>query len=585
MAAVADIPFVGGSYEAPMTLQDAQRLINWYVEISQNENSKKPYALLGCPGLNPIASTAAGQVRGCWVLPGNTQALVVSGANVYLMAITAPATQTSIAQFSVTLLGTLLTTYGPVVIRDNGPLTNGYGGYAVLVDGTYMYYYRIGGAGTYTFTGGVANGSSTMSLSGTLPPGLLMSPGATLSTTDSLIPANTYISSISYSTPSIQMSVPATGTNVSDTVVLTIPAFGKLTDPGIPANPSRLAFIEGWILVNQDGSRQFQTNGPVPYTIMWPGSFFALKDSSSDNLVTLHENNRESWLIGERSSEVWVNQGGTNFAFARVPGVGPQIGCAAKHSITRAGDKLVWLGRNEQGENIVVVQSGYSWERVSSHGVDHAIASYPQVSDAIAFAYEEEGHLFYVLTFPTADATWVLDMTVLAKAGPGMAWHQRASWTTSTGQYHRFRGNCFMNFGDVRIVGDYQTGQLHQMSRSIYTDAGNVLRCVRRTPHVWNVDKRSRLFFSQVQVEFTPGVGLQTGQGFNPQAMMRWSDDGGFTWSNEKWTGIGLAGITKNRAIWRMLGSARDRVWEVSFSDPVARDIIGATLMAEAEEE
>jgi len=323
----------------------------------------------------------------------------------------------------------------------------------------------------------------------------------------------------------------------------------------------------------------------VPYTIMFPGSFYALKDSSSDNLITLQENNREAWLIGERSSEVWVNQGGTNFAFARIPGVGPQIGCAAQHSITRAGQSLIWLGRNEQGENFVVMQEGYGWKRVSTHGVEHAISGYPQVSDAIGFAYEEEGHLFYVLTFPTADATWCLDLTTMLAAGPGVAWHQRAAWDSVAGQYHRFRGNCFMNFADVRMVGDYSSGQIHQMSRSIYTDAGNVLRCARRTPHVWNVDKRSRLFFSQVQVEFTPGVGLQTGQGSNPLAMLRWSDDGGFTWSSEHWIGIGLAGITKNRAIWRLLGSARDRVWELCYSDPTARDIIGATLIAEAEEE
>jgi hypothetical protein len=107
---------------------------------------------------------------------------------------------------------------------------------------------------------------------------------------------------------------------------------------------------------------------------------------------------------------------------------------------------------------------------------------------------------------------------------------------------------------------------------------------VRRTPHIWQKENRGRLSFSQLQIEFTPGVGLQTGQGTDPQCMLRWSDDGGFTWSTEQWTSIGKVGATKNRAIWYLLGSSevRDRVWEASFTDPVPRDIIGATAFVEA---
>jgi hypothetical protein len=586
--AAADFSFVGPAYEAPMLLQDAQRLINWYLEISGSRASKMPMALLGCPGLNPFATLlSSSPVRGAWVLPGGTQCLWVSGSQLWLMTMTVPATQTSIAQVSVVQVGTLLTNNGPVCIRDNGvavTTTSGVaGGYALIVDGQYAYYYRIAGAGTFQFTGGVTSGSTTISLPGTLPVGLLMSTVATLSDSGN-IPANTYISSINYSTPNITMSAAATGTNASETITLTIPAFGQLTDPGLPAAPSRLAFIEGWLLVNNDGTRTFQTNGPVTYTLTFPASFNALKDSSTDNLVTIYEHNREAWLIGEKTSEVWYQQGGQNFAFARIPGVGPQIGCAAKHSISRIGPSLIWLAKNEQGENMVVITAQYGWERISNHAVEHAISGYPLVSDAIGYAYEEEGHLFYVLTFPTADVTWCWDMTASRKYGDPV-WHQRLSYDQTLGQYHRHRSNCYVDFQNLRLVGDYQTGQVHQMSRKFYTDAGNPLRCQRRTPHIWSREDRKRVFQSRLQIEFTPGVGLQTGQGSNPQMMLRWSDDGGFTWSNEHWASIGQAGQTKNRCTWNRLGQAWDRVYEGNFSDPVPRDIIGATLFGEGEEE
>lgn len=569
----SDFGFVNGFDEAVMTLQNAQRLINFYVERDADPHAKEQLALLGCPGLNPVASSIAGQVRGAWVLPGSQQALFVTGNILYLMTIAVPATQTSIPQYTVKQVGTLLTNSGPVCIRDNGVQFGGLGGYALIVDGPFGYYYLLSGVPQTVVFGAATNASSpTLVLPGILPNGLLIASTPTLSDSASAIPAGTKIVSIDVNGLNIVMTNNATATVPSDSVNLTIPVFGQITDPGF-LGADRILFIEGWLMLNEPGTRTFYTTGPAPYSMIFPGSFFALKDSSTDNLITLIENNREAWLIGERTSEVWFNSGGTNFAFSRIPGVGPQIGCAAKNSIARCGQQLAWLGRNEQGQNIVVVSSQYTWARISTHAIDHEIAQYPVVSDAVGYGYEEDGHLFYMLTFPTADVTWCFDFT-------SQFWHQRASYDPVAGVFHRHRSNCFMDFGDVRLVGDYQTGQIHQMSRSFYTDAGNPLRCVRRTPHLWLKETRKRMFFSSLQVEFTPGVGLQFGQGQTPQVMMRYSNDGGFTWSNEYWVSIGKVGATKNRAKWNRLSWARDRVWEINFTDPVARDIIGATVFA-----
>ncbi len=580
-----DFGFCGGSYEASLLLQDAQRLINWMVEIDPSIDPKEPIGLLGTPGLNPIINTITGPVRGAWVLPGNLTCLFVVAANVYLATVTVAATQTSIAQFSVTQVGTLLTNAGRVVIRDNGVLFNSLGGYAVLVDGANGYFYSLSGARSVQFQGNLTSGQPTISFSvGNLVPNyLIVSSGAI---TDSLggIPSTT-IQSISFTANTITLNANATSNQTADTFTLQIPAFGQILDPAF-LGADRVAFIEGWLIFNQPGTRTFYTNAPQPYTLTFAGAFYALKDSSTDNLVTLMEDNREAWLIGERTSEVWFNAGGTNFAFQRLPGVGPQIGCSAKHSIARVGNDLVWLARiGESGENVVIRTQQYAWQRVSTHAIEQVISSYSYIQDAIADCYEEQGHVIYQLTFPVADVTWCLDMTVYDITQGKLGWFQRLSWNASTGTYHRHAANCMVNFADILMAGDYQTGQIHQQSRSIYTDAGNLLRAQRRTPHVWSKQNRQRVFAASLQVEFTPGVGLQTGQGSNPQIMLRWSNDGGFTWSNEFWVPIGKAGETKNRAIIRRLGHFRDRVWEVSYSDPTARDIIGATLFAEAEEE
>jgi hypothetical protein len=568
-----------------MLLQDAQRLINWYCEIDPSANAKKAVALLGAPGLNPIFSTITGPVRGAWVLPGNTQCLFVVGANVYVASVTVPATQTSIAQFAVTQVGTLLTNSGRVVIRDNGVLFGGLGGYAVLVDGTYGYFYQLSGnARTVTFTGNLTSGSATISFGvGVLVPyTLIVASNDVLTDSAGAIGTNS-ITAISFTANTITMAAPATSNQTNDTFTATIPVFGQITDPAF-LGADRILFIEGWLMFNQPGTRTFYTNAPIPYTLTFAGAFYALKDSTTDNLNTLIENNREAWLIGDTNAEVWYNAGGGNFAFSRLPGIGPRIGCAAKHSIAQVGPELCWLGRiGTQGENVVVMTNQYSWIRVSTHAIEKAISSYPLVSDAIGDAYEEGGHIFYQLTFPTADVTWVLDVTTYNQSDGKLGWFQRLSFDPVAGAYHRHRANCMVNFADVRMAGDYQSGQVHQQSRAIYTDAGNPLRCQRRTPHVWSRENRKRVFQSAIQVEFTPGVGLSSGQGSNPQAMLRWSNDGGQTWSNEHWTSIGAQGATLARAIWRRLGRARDRVYELNFSDPTPRDIIGATLFGQGE--
>jgi hypothetical protein len=570
-----DFGFVGNSAEMPNPFQDVQRTINYYVEVSSDPGAKMPTTLLGCPGKAPVITTPTqAEVRGCWILPGGKTALVVVGYKVYLVTMTVPATQTSIAQFSVAEVGTLLTNSGRVSICDNGA-----GGYAVLVDGANGYYYRINGASNFVFFGGTSIGSTTVTWPGTLPSQLIV--GSTISSSSGYFPANVRITDIDVNGGSLTVDTPATGTNLTDTLTVDLLAFAQITDPNFLGS-DRVDFIDGWLLFNQPETQNIYTNAPTPYTLIFQGAFYAKADVASDNVRTHATNNREWWVIGERHSEVWDDTGAANFGFSRVPGVAPQIGCAAKHSIARLGDSLAWLARSERGENVVVRTAQYSFESISDHNVEHAISSYPYVADAIGDVYEDEGHLFYVLTFPTADATWVYDATTSIKLGRP-CWHQRASWNANTGTFHRDRGNCFMNLQNLRLVGDFQNGQIHRLSRTVYDDAGNILKSVRRAPIIWSKADRKRLFFGSLQIDFAPGVGLSVGQGSNPHLILRQSNDSAQTWPIQRLVPVGKIGESKNRAMTRRMTFGRNTVFEVEYTEPTNRDIVGATLYANTE--
>ena len=124
-----------------------------------------------------------------------------------------------------------------------------------------------------------------------------------------------------------------------------------------------------------------------------------------------------------------------------------------------------------------------------------------------------------------------------------------------------------MFFGQKHLVGDRENGNIYELSLSYQDDNGDEQIRERIAPHVQ--DEKRLIPHAAFELDMEVGTGLVTGQGSDPQIMLQYSDDGGFTWSNELWTDIGKIGNYTQRVIWRQLGIARDRVYKVRISDPV----------------
>jgi hypothetical protein len=291
-------------------------------------------------------------------------------------------------------------------------------------------------------------------------------------------------------------------------------------------------------------------------------------------VVGIIADHRQLWVFGTDSVEVWYNAGSADFPLERIQGAFNEIGCVSAYSIAKLDNGLFWLGTDARGQGIVYRANGYTGTRVSTHAIEYAIAQYGNISDAIAYTYQQEGHAFYVLTFPSGNATWVYDVST-------QAWHERAGF--DAGQFMRHRSNCQCNFEGNIIVGDFENGNLYRFDLDVYADNGGVqkwLRSWRALPPGENNFKRTAHHTLQLNAE--TGVGLNTGQGSDPQCMLRWSDDGGHTWSNEHWASMGQIGEYGYRTFWRRLGMTlklRDRVYEVSGTDPVKIAITGAELV------
>lgn len=330
--------------------------------------------------------------------------------------------------------------------------------------------------------------------------------------------------------------------------------------------------VDNFFLYTNPNTNNFgQTN--VGDVISNPLSLGAILGSSG-NLVALIADHRQVLLLGENYSERWINVGSFPLSFAIVPGSSIQHGLQAKNSVARLGEGIAFLALDSRGDATVV-----SWgaalaqpSRISTFAIENAIQGYSVTSDAIAYTYSQSGHEFYVLTFPTADVTWVYDLST-------QQWHRRA-WRDSNNVLHRHRSNCCAVFNGEIIVGDWQNGKIYALSQTTFTDDGNPLPCIRRARHLTSDLKRQ--YFQDLQIQFQPGVGLQSGQGSDPTCLLRWSDDGGFTWSSDHVLTLGKVGIYKNRAICRRLGQSRDRIFEIEVTDPVYRVVVSSNLNAQA---
>jgi len=348
--------------------------------------------------------------------------------------------------------------------------------------------------------------------------------------------------------------------------------FQQISDGDFPG-AATVCYIDGYFVFNEPNSQKIWVTSLLNGTDIDPLDF-ASAEGSPDGVVGVIADHRELWVFGTNSVEVWSNAGNPDFPFSRIQGAFNELGCVAAYSIAKMDNGLFWLGQDARGQGIVYRANGYMGQRISTHAIEWQIQQYGNLSDAIGYTYQQDGHSFYVLIFPTANTTWVYDVST-------QAWHERAGFIN--GEFTRHRSNCQVFFNNEVLVGDYQNANIYAFDLNNFSDNNNAqkwLRSWRALPTGQNNLKRTAQHSLQLDLE--TGVGLNLGQGSDPQVMLRWSDDGGHTWSNEHWVSIGKIGEFDRRAIWRRLGMTmklRDRVYELSGTDPVKIAIIGAELI------
>ena len=337
-------------------------------------------------------------------------------------------------------------------------------------------------------------------------------------------------------------------------------------DGGGAVQAGTLTFMDQYFIVDQINSKTIFISNLAPNGNLWDPGDTAQKEGYSDNIARVYCTNEQLWLFGFDTTEVWQDTGAL-FPFQRIQGALMSIGCTAPYSVASYLGILFWFWNGS-----VYYSPSLTPQRISDYGVEQAIKSYGNVADAEGYCYTSGGHIFYVLTFPSVGRTWVYDLSL-------QAWHERLFW--QNGQWQQYRARVYARAFNMDLVGDPLTGTIYQMDRLTYTDAGGVpLRRERVCPYIQEEEKMLR--HNRLTVDVDTGVGLSVAAdqpGYDPQMIMRYSDDRGKTWSNERQASMGMLGMDKTRVIYRQNGSSRlGKAYEIVVSDPVPVSINGAYL-------
>lgn len=285
---------------------------------------------------------------------------------------------------------------------------------------------------------------------------------------------------------------------------------------------------------------------------------FASAETSPDNLVTSFSGGGLLYLLGTNTIEVVSNTGDADFPFSKSSGGSVAVGCIAPYSVKSINNSMFWIGKDNDGFGMVYANNvgALSPIKISNFAVDAFIQKQKNIEKSTAYVYQENGHNFYCLNFEDGDTTWCFDLDM-------KMWHERR-YLKKSGEETRHIVEEHVIFNNKHIVSDYKSKKVYIQSLE-YTDFdGSPIRKYRRSTQI-KADDFNRMNFN----EFILDLQVGSFEIDNAKIYLRYSNDGGYTWSNYLEKSLGNKGQYTKRVRWRRLGNARNRVWELSCSDPV----------------
>lgn len=308
----------------------------------------------------------------------------------------------------------------------------------------------------------------------------------------------------------------------------------------------------------------------------WNALDFRAVESTPGALIRAFSDHGEVHQFCDTGIEFWAYTGVLDFPFQPIRGATLPIGLAARFSLAVGPQSLYFLGRNRtKGEVQVFELIGHQARPISTPELSHEINGYATKGDATGYTITLDEHVFYILSFPAAARTWMYDSYSSTVMGIPV-------WSELQSGGGRHFSDLQFSLVDRPYVTDYRSGKVHRIDAGVFTDAGEMIQREIDTRHFFQ--DYDAVTVDALTADFETGVGLLSGQGSNPQVMLSVSRDGGRTFGTEMWRSLGQTGKYQTRVEWNRLGSARDYVFRLRYSEPTKFALTGLGIRATPEQ-
>lgn len=306
--------------------------------------------------------------------------------------------------------------------------------------------------------------------------------------------------------------------------------------PGMMVTASQGALLDGYFFVVPSPRTKTVYFSAINDGKSWNPLDFFVKGNYPDNVAALIADHQELYTMGNlESTQVWRDVGNADNPFAPDPGAVMHIGCQATWSVVRLGNGVAWIGEDvRRGTRRAYHATGYNPVVVSTPAVEAAWAKYSTISDAVAFTMMDQGHENWIISFPTANATWAYDATT------GW-WHPRGFWNGTEWDRIRTWVHCVAALGGTQerhYAGDWSSGNIYVISSEFKTDNGSAIVRRRRAPHL--TVENMRRFYARFEIDCDV--------------------------------------LGQQRVFWNRLGDGRDRIWQLDTSQSSESGPVTLTL-------
>lgn len=336
-------------------------------------------------------------------------------------------------------------------------------------------------------------------------------------------------------------------------------------DPDLPSGVVGVLWIDSYfIFVLADGRFFISGNNNTTVNAL----DFATAEADPDGLVAGASLQREVYLFGPKTIEIWTNTGAASFPFERLPGGSMPFGCSAPHSIAQVEQALYWI---DDAGSVRRTSGGYATEDVASVSVVEAIRKVADRREIVGFAYKFGADYFYVIRHETF--TWLLN----TRTG---FWHERASAGNAA-----WRVTDMRFFAGKNIVGSALDGSLFAIDKDVFDEGADPVMMVIQTPRMDAAPRGATVH--ELNIEIDTGHGRDDAgtdsDTQDPKLTLRWSDDGGKTFTGGRLLNLGRQGEYRRRVRTTRLGSfgEKGRIWRLEISSRVFISVLGMTAVVE----